>query len=130
MPDVRDKLQPILPQDGAQAVLVGRVWRPDCAGPSVVTLRDGAVIDVTAAFPTVRDLCETAEPARALRGATGETVGDLNALAANTPPASRDRSKPWLLAPIDLQAVKAAGVTFVTSLIERVIEERARGNPD
>jgi fumarylacetoacetate (FAA) hydrolase family protein len=32
------------------------------------------------------------------------------------------------LAPVDLQAVKAAGVTFAISAIERVIEERARGD--
>jgi fumarylacetoacetate (FAA) hydrolase family protein len=49
---------------------------------------------------------------------------------ANTPRATRDQRKPWLLAPIDLQAIKAAGVTFATSMIERVIEERARGNPE
>jgi fumarylacetoacetate (FAA) hydrolase family protein len=33
-----------------------------------------------------------------------------------------------LLAPVDLQAVKAAGVTFAISAIERVMEERARGD--
>jgi fumarylacetoacetate (FAA) hydrolase family protein len=53
----------------------------------------------------------------------------LNAIAANTPPDKRDPGQPWLLAPIDLQVVKAAGVTFAVSMLERVIEERARGNP-
>ena len=50
------------------------------------------------------------------------------ALLANTPPHTRDRTRPWLLAPIDLQAIKAAGVTFAISMLERVIEERARGD--
>src|SRR5690606_25300287 len=40
-----------------------------------------------------------------------------------------DGSAGWLLAPVDLQAVKAAGVTFADSMLERVIEERAKGDP-
>ena len=67
--------------------------------------------------------------AQALRGVKGERIGDLENLAANTPPDRRDRAKPWLLAPLDLQVLKAAGVTFAVSVPERVIEERARGNP-
>ena len=93
-------------------------------------IRDGAAFDISRAFPTMRDLCEAADPAAELARADGERVGALDAILANTPPDSRDRSKPWLLAPIDLQAIKAAGVTFVISMLERVIEERARGNPD
>ena len=74
----------------------------------------------------MRDLCETADPAAALRGATGEDLGTLADILANTPEAGRDAAKPWLLAPIDLQAVKAAGVTFARSMLERVIEEQAQ----
>ena len=108
-------------------------WRagsgdPTSGGPSVVAVRDGALVDVSAAFPTMRDLCEADDPAAALRAARGETIGDLDAVLANTPVERRDRNRPWLLAPIDLQAIKAAGVTFVLSMIERVIEERARGD--
>jgi len=117
-----------LPDDAAQASLVGRVWRPDVAGPSVVALRDGAVVDVSATFPTVRDLCEMPDPAAALRLASGETIGTVAALLHNTPVETRDATLPWLLTPIDLQAVKAAGVTFAISMLERVIEERARGD--
>src|SRR5205807_7447835 len=63
-------------------------------------------------------------------GATrGEPLGALDAILINTTPDDRDPTKPWLLAPIDLQAIKAAGVTFAVSMLERVIEERARGNP-
>jgi fumarylacetoacetate (FAA) hydrolase family protein len=118
-----------LPRDAAEAVLAGRVWRPDVGGPSVVALRGGDVVDVSNSFPTMRDLCETPDPAAALRAAKGEVFGTLDNILTNTPPDNRDGAKPWLLAPIDLQAVKAAGVTFAVSMLERVIEERARGNP-
>ena len=77
----------------------------------------------------MRDLCEAADPAAAARTATGPSLGTVDAIMANTPPETRDRREPWLLAPVDLQALKAAGVTFATSMLERVIEERARGNP-
>jgi fumarylacetoacetate (FAA) hydrolase family protein len=123
-----DAVQPAQPEDADAAALVGRVWRPELAGPSVVALRDGALVDITAAFPTVRDLCEAPDPAAALRAAPGEALGPLAPVLANTPPDTRDPARPWLLAPIDLQAIKAAGVTFVVSMIERVIEERARGD--
>ena len=115
-----------LPADG---LLVGRVWSPAAGGPCVVRRDAGSLIDITARFPTMRDLCEAADPAAAARAATGPSLGSIDAIMANTPPETRDQSKPWLLAPVDLQALKAAGVTFATSMLERVIEERARGNP-
>jgi fumarylacetoacetate (FAA) hydrolase family protein len=117
-----------LPTDAAAATLAGRVWRPDLNGPSVVAIRDGAVFDISAVWPTMRDLCEAADPATSLHATEGKPLGLLSALLANTPPDTRDRSRPWLLAPIDLQAIKAAGVTFAISMLERVIEERARGD--
>ena len=119
-----------LPVDGCVGALAGRVWRPDVCGPSVVAVRHEGVFDISRHFPTVRDLCETADPARALRTASGDPLGALEPILSNTPPDARDGSRPWLLAPVDLQAVKAAGVTFAVSMLERVIEERARGNPD
>ena len=118
-----------LPADGFAGALAGRVWRPDRDGPSVVAIRADGVFDVSRAVPTMSDLCETENPAAALRAADGEALGALDAILANTPPDDRDPTKPWLLAPIDLQAIKAAGVTFAVSMLERVIEERARGNP-
>jgi fumarylacetoacetate (FAA) hydrolase family protein len=118
-----------LPSDGTAGALVGRVWRPELGGPSVVAVRDDGLYDVSAEFATVSDLCETADPAAALRKAVGERVGDLAALLANTPPEQRDPALPHLLAPVDLQVLRAAGVTFAVSLLERVIEERADGDP-
>ena len=130
MARLEDRVVEALPQDGTAGALAGRVWRPDLGGPSIVAIRPDGVVDITRAYPTMRDLCETDVPARALRDASGEPLGPLEPILANTPPDARDPSKPWLLAPIDLQAVKAAGVTFAVSMLERVIEERARGNPD
>ena len=115
-----------LPADG---LLVGRVWNPAVDGPSIVRRDGDRLTDITAAFPTMRDLCEADDPASAARAAKGTDLGAIDAIMANTPPETRDPSRPWLLAPVDLQALKAAGVTFAISMLERVIEERARGNP-
>lgn len=117
-----------LPDDWKDAALAGRAWRPDAAGPSVVKIDGANVVDITRAFPTMRDLCEQKDPAGAMRSAKGDTLGTLADILANTPPETRDAKKPWLLAPTDLQALKAAGVTFAISTLERVIEERARGD--
>ena len=124
----RIDLAAILPDDAGAAALAGRLWRPDQGGPAVVRIGPDGVFDVTRAFPTMRDLCEELDPAAALRAAHGEPLGPLAPIAVNTPPDGRDSAKPWLLAPVDLQAIKAAGVTFAASMLERVIEERARGD--
>ena len=118
----------LLPEDGYTGVLAGRVWNPAVSGPSVVAVREDGVFDVSRSFATMSDLCEQGDPAAALAAVQGERVGTLEELLANTPPETRDESAPWLLSPIDLQVVKAAGVTFAVSMIERVIEERARGD--
>ena len=128
MAALHDAQQSVLPDDAASAALAGRIWRPELSGPSVVVLRNGILTDISRAFPTMRDLCEAPAPAAALAAVAGEDIGRQDAVLANTPPDTRDPSKPWLLTPIDLQAIKAAGVTFVVSMLERVIEERARGD--
>lgn len=123
----------ILPDDAESATLVGRAWVPDVSGPSVVVLRGPDVVDVSAVFPTMRALTESADPATAATTAAaahGTTIGTIDELVANTPPETRDERQPWLLSPIDLHVVKAAGVTFPVSMLERVIEERARGDQD
>jgi len=119
-----------LPTDSTAGTLVGRIWRPDLGGPSVVAIRADGVFDVSRSFPTMRDLCEAPDPAAAVAGAQADRIGDLAAILANTAEDKRDANKPWLLTPVDLHAVKAAGVTFAISLLERVIEEQARGAPE
>jgi fumarylacetoacetate (FAA) hydrolase family protein len=110
-------LPSFLPKDWKAAALVGRILRPGL-GASVVRVNgDGTATDITVAFPTVSKLCGEPDPAASLRSVAGENLGELAALV------------PQLLAPIDLQAVKAAGVTFPVSMIERMIEEALRGDP-
>jgi fumarylacetoacetate (FAA) hydrolase family protein len=117
-----------LPADG---VFVGRARTSEAAHPLVVTVRNGQVVDVTSTTtPTVRDLCELRDPVDYLRSAKGKTIGALAEIAANSFEAERDAGRPVLLSPVDLQAVKASGVTFVVSLLERVIEEQARGSAE
>ena len=94
-----------LPSDGFAGALMGRAFVPELGGPSVVAARAQGVFDVSGHFATARDLCEMADPAAALRGADGPRLGGLADLLANTPPDARDAAKPWLLAPLDLQAI-------------------------
>ena len=107
----------VLPRDAYTGALVGRVWRDDVAGPAVVGLRVDGVYDLSDRAPTMATLLELPDPARAVREMPGQRIGTL------------DEVLPHLLAPCDLQVIKAAGVTFASSLLERVIEERAGGDP-
>jgi fumarylacetoacetate (FAA) hydrolase family protein len=117
-----------LPADGTKGTLVGRAWVPgDPAGPSVVAIRADGVYDLSRSAPTMADLLNADDPL-ALAQADGERLGDLAAILENSAHDRRDPARPWFLAPCDLQALKACGVTFATSLLERVIEEQARGD--
>ena len=118
-----------LPEDADTACLVGRIWRPDIDGPSVVVLREGRLIDISATAATISELTNAADPTALARSAAGDDLGPVEAIIANSAAGARDESRPWLLAPVDLAAIKAAGVTFVDSMLERVIEERAEGDP-
>lgn len=108
-------------------IYIGRIWRPDI-GPSVVTLRDGQIIDITTkTAPTMRDVLELPDPLTHVQNTTGVPVCALDALdSACNPDAGVNDLR--LLAPCDLQAIKACGVTFARSMLERVIEERAGGD--
>lgn len=117
-----------LPGDRYAGTLVGRIWDPAVGGPSPVAIRSDGVFDISAQFATVRDLCETPSAAAAVAATKGRLIGDFEAILRNTRIDSRDPFQPWLLAPIDLQTLKAAGVTFAVSMIERIIEERSRGD--
>ena len=121
-----------LPRDAERATLVGRIWQPG-VGPVLVAVHDGALHDLSALAPTMSDLLEGAESPSAgvraaLKAGTAPRIAELSAVLANSDATTRDEAKPWLLAPCDLQAIKASGVTFVESLLERVIEEQARGD--
>ena len=111
-----------LPQDLDRALLIGRVWRPaPIDGPSVVVVRGGQVFDITRFAPTTADLFERGDAVDVARTAPGEPLGTVQALLAGAP------GLQWL-APCDVQAIKACGVTFAVSLLERVIEEQAGGD--
>ena len=119
-----------LPADGFTGTLVGRAWVPGTtAGPSVVAFREGGVFDLSATVATMSGLIERDDPAALVRGSAGRRIGGLDEILDNTARTQRNLQLPWLLAPCDLQVVKAAGVTFAASLLERVIEERAGGDP-
>jgi fumarylacetoacetate (FAA) hydrolase family protein len=120
----------VLPRDHERALLLGRVWIPD-VGPAVVTLADGEAIEISSAFPLTALLLNEPDPPAALRAATaaGRSLGSSSAIIANSEEERRDPALPFLLAPVDLQAIKACGVTFAASLLERVIEERTKGDP-
>ena len=110
----------ILPDDADRAILVGRVWSNDAGGPCPVTLRNGRVLDLSGIAATVSGLLELDDVAQRLGTADLPDLGHLDEYL--------DGSRGRLLAPIDLQAVKAAGVTYADSMLERVIEEQARGD--
>lgn len=112
-----------LPVDVDDAVLVGRVWWG--GGPRVVVLRAGELADITVHAPTMADLLERPDALELARSAAGDSLGSVDEWIAR----SQTRGLvDILLAPSDLQAVKACGVTFAVSLLERVIEEQARGD--
>jgi fumarylacetoacetate (FAA) hydrolase family protein len=120
----------VLPDDCEQATLIGRVWRPgEIAGPSVVTIRGDDVHDVSRLASTVSELLNMDDPVTALRDHEGESIGPVTDILSNSHADALDPSLPRFLAPVDLQALKAAGVTFVRSILERVIEEHTKGDP-
>jgi len=120
---------PCLPDGSATAALVGRAWLPSAAGPAVVAVAGDGLHDLSAIAPTSSQLLDREDAAAAVRAAASRPrIGSLAEVLANSAPENRRPDLPWLLAPCDLQAVKASGVTFVASLLERVIEEQARGD--
>jgi fumarylacetoacetate (FAA) hydrolase family protein len=119
----------LLPDDHQSATLVGRVFDPQAGGPCVVHLRDDGLADVTDSFPTMTHLLEQPRPAEAVAAAGARRHIPLADALAGTNN-DRDNAALRLLAPCDLQAVKACGVTFASSMLERVIEERAAGIPE
>ena len=106
----------ILPEDSDDALLVGRVWAKAVGGPSPVILRGGRVHDLSGHVATIASLLEKPDAAAWLSSLPDfPDLGPLDAFLSG--------EAGELLAPVDLQAIKAAGVTFAGSMLERVIEE-------
>jgi len=129
VPAQRMSVPATLAADWREGIFIGRVWLPEVKGPAVVTLGpDGCLYDITPAFPTASQLLEAKDPAAAARHARpkGENLGGLAEILTHTQ--SGSVRHPTLLAPIDLQAIKAAGVTFAVSMVERLVEEKCQGD--
>ncbi len=126
--EIAQALAGLLPDDGTVGLLVGRAHAPgEPGGPAVVAIREGGVFDLSKTVPTIADLLVADDPASVVRGGDGPNLGTVEELALNSAAPSADR--PHFLAPADLQPIKACGVTFAKSMLERLIEERAKGDP-
>ena len=123
----------VLPRDSEVATLVGRAWLPGrSGGPTPVVLREGSLYDLSRVTATSSSLLNAANPLRLVRDAIArgwaKPVADVEAALDNSHADRRDPSSAYILAPCDLQAIRACGVTFVSSMVERVIEEFAKGD--
>lgn len=117
----------LLPDDAARALLVGRIWRETPRpGPALIVVREGRIFDISTSVATMADLLDRDDPAHFVRGLEGEPLGPVETLLRNS--LTEPQVAPFLLAPCDLQAIKACGVTFAVSLLERLIEERSGGD--
>jgi fumarylacetoacetate (FAA) hydrolase family protein len=130
-----ENLSSHLPSDGFAGTLIGRVWAPagphqEIAGPSPVWVTEKGVLDLSPLAPTCSDLINNGFSARDCDVSRLRSLGDYGEILANTLAPRRDPGLSHFLSPVDLQAVKACGVTFAVSMLERVIEERAGGDAD
>jgi len=125
--DLTSYTEQVLPVDHTVATLVARVLDPNLGGPCVAAVRGDEVVDLTEVEPTVADLLEREDVVQIVRDAAGSRTWPLAQVLEAT--LTEDSLRPHFLAPPDLQVLKAAGVTFVRSMLERVIEERAAGVP-
>ncbi len=124
----------ILPTDAERATLIGRAWVPGrVGGPSPVVIAGGRAYDLARVVPTVSELLNSRDPMKMAREAVklgwARAIGEVADLISNSHADRRDPKKPYLLVPCDLQALRACGVTFIASMLERVIEEHAKGDP-
>jgi len=122
----------ILPDDGTTGLLIGRAWIPGAPpGPSPVLVQGDDLLDLSSLAPTLSALFELPDLAARLRAAGPfPAVGKLLETLENSAWNRRREDVPYLLAPADLQSLRASGVTFVSSMLERVIEEQAKGDPE
>ena len=131
-PGFLDHPRKMLPHDAEQALLIGRVWMPAQgarpAGPCVVKVTDQSVYDLTPDFPTVSHLINAPDAVRPMESVpAGRRIASFDEIAEATLSAALSERAPRFLPPVDLQPIKASGVTFYDSLLERLIEERTGG---
>jgi fumarylacetoacetate (FAA) hydrolase family protein len=118
-----------LPVDRDRAELVGRIWQSDQQGPTLVRVVGDDLVDLSSVAATSSQLIDLPDPVAAIRGARQlPRIASLSETLAASSADAPENGMARLLAPCDLQAIKASGVTFVASLLERVIEEQARGD--
>lgn len=122
-----------LPKDGFVGTLIGRAWVPDLitgtvAGPSPVLITEESVFDLIPVAHTCADLLNNGFDRSAINLSQFSRLGSYEEIMANTLRAPRDQELPYFISPVDLQSIKACGVTFMVSMLERVIEERAGGD--
>lgn len=111
-----------LPNDLDHALLVGRAWRETTpSGPAIVIIRNGQVLDISTSVATMADLLDREDAAAFVASVEGESLGAVESILENS--LAEPKRAPYLLAPCDVQAIKACGVTFAVSMLERVIEE-------
>ncbi len=123
-------LKQCFPTDDQNALLLGRVWQGgNNGGPCIVLIENESVYDISYSFPIIAELLNEENPQASLEEVEKEKIGNVYSILENTDPESRDTELPFFLAPCDLQAVKACGVTFADSLLERLVEEQAKGDP-
>ena len=118
-----------LPSDGFKAALIGRAWSTgNIPGPSPVIIKEEGVFDLSNIAPTISDLLNQGFTGNGLDLSKSIRIGSYENLMANSFAKTKNVNKPHFLSPFDLQCLKACGVTFVVSMLERVIEERAGGD--
>ncbi len=123
----------ILPADGYAGTLIGRAWFPGLTpGPCVVVIREDGVHNISGTIPTVSELLNKKNPVASAIKATRNCVnlGSIDEVLVNSTPDTHDALRPYFLSPVDLQAIKACGMTFAKSIILKVIEEHAKGDED
>lgn len=130
------QLHQYLPSDQYAGTLIGRVWLPassnpnaNVAGPTPVWLNNGEVYDLSSLAPTCSELLNMGIKKSALETGDFPKICGVETLLSNSVEYATNKDYLHVLSPFDLQPIKACGVTFVSSMLERVIEEKANGNP-
>lgn len=119
------------PKDAKGALLLGRIWKGgETGGPCTVVIENEMVYDITSTYPIMAELLNQPNVLKCIQSASKERISDVFTLLENSDPKLKKSNFPYLLPPCDLQAIKACGVTFATSILERLVEEQAKGDPE